>query len=239
MLNARLAPVLVMMGVTAAMWGCGDDDNPSTGTGGRNTAGTSGKGGSGGKGGSAGKGGGGSGTGGATGGTAGSSAGKGGAGGTTGGTAGSGGTTGGTAGSGGTAGTAGSDVGGQGGEGGDAMGGAGGEGGGSGTLTLEQACAAVCQDQSGLGCYANTCADDCVFAAGDTDAPDEFAALVQCEAAQLGSGDYECYNQPSFPAAPPVPGASYQTPCQTELCAFTCTDTIGYAVENTYIDCGC
>src|SRR5687768_11559708 len=82
MFNAKLAPVLVMVGVTAAMWGCGDDDKPS-GTGGRaGAAGSSGKGGTAGKGGAAGM------------------AGKGGSGGATGGRGGTGGK-GGTAGKGG------------------------------------------------------------------------------------------------------------------------------------------
>jgi len=225
MLNAKLAPVLVMVGVTAAMWGCGDDDKPSTGAGGRaGSAGASGKGGSAGKGGA-----GAGGTAGATGG----SSGKGGAG--AGGTAGA---AGGTAGKGGGAGTSGSGgtapVGGQGGEGGDAPGGAGGEG-GSGNLTLAQACAAICQDQAGLGCYLTDCASNCVVLAGDTPAPTEYAALVQCEASALGASDYECFT-PS--AGPDMAGASWDGACEDELCAWTCADAM-YVEENTFGHCGC
>ncbi len=228
MLNAKLAPVLVMVGVTAAMWGCGDDDKPSTGTGGRaGSAGSAGKGGTAGKGGAGG-------TAGATGGTAGSS-GKGGAGGTAG-------TTGGASGKGGGAGTAGAGnggtapVGGQGGEGGDAPGGAGGEGGGS-TLTIPQACAATCQDQSGLACD-NQCTASCIGLSTDTLAPDEYAALIRCQAAELGPSDYICREQPSFPSAPDMAGLDWNGPCETELCAWTCLDGT-FVDEETFGHCGC
>jgi hypothetical protein len=234
MLNAKLA--LVMVGVTAAMWGCGDDDKPS-GTGGRGgTAGSAGQGGA--TGGTAGK----AGTGGATGG----SAGKGGAGGTagaTGGTAGKGGTagSGGTAGTtGGTAGSAGTaPVGGQGGEGGDAFGGAGGEGGGATNLTIAQACAATCQDQMGLACD-NACVASCIGLAADdgTFAPTEYAALIQCQATELGASDYVCREQPSFPSAPDMAGLVWDGPCETELCEWTCADGT-FVDEDTYGHCGC
>jgi hypothetical protein len=231
MFNVKLG--LVLVGVTAAMWGCGDDDKPS-GSGGRGgTAGSAGKGGAGGTAGKAG-------TGGATGGTAGK-AGAGGTAGATGGTAGSGGTagaTGGTAGTtGGTAGSAGTaPAGGQGGEGGDALGGAGGEG-GAGNLTTAEACAATCEDQMGLACD-NACVATCVGLAGDTLAPTEYAALIQCQATELGASDYVCREQPSFPTAPDMAGLVWDGPCETELCAWTCGDGT-FVDEDTYGHCGC
>lgn len=234
MLNAKLAPVLVMVGVTAAMWGCGDDDKPS-GTGGRGgAAGSAGKAGSG----SGGKAGGGSG--GATGGSAGSSGGK--AGGGSGGAGGTAGASGGTAGKGGSAGTGGNGgtapVGGQGGEGGEAVGGAGGEGGGTGSnLTIAQACAASCQDQTALACD-NACTASCIGLNGDTSAPDEYLALIRCQATQLGPNDYVCREQPSFPNAPDMPGLDWNGPCETELCAWTCLDGT-FVDEDTFGHCGC
>jgi hypothetical protein len=227
MLNAKLAPVLVMVGVTAAMWGCGDDDKPSTGTGGRaGSAGASGKGGSAGKGGA-----GAGGTAGATGGTAGKGgAGAGGTAGATGGTSGKGGTAG-TAGTGGNGGTA--PVGGQGGEGGDA-GGAGGEGGNGSILTVAQACAAICQDQMALPCD-NACVATCIGLAAGSPAPTEYEALIQCEAAELGPNDYECFEQTGLPD---MAGASWDGACETELCAWTCADQT-FVEEQTFGHCNC
>jgi hypothetical protein len=226
MFNAKLAPVLVMVGVTAAMWGCGDDDKPS-GTGGRaGAAGSSGKGGTAGKGGAAGM------------------AGKGGSGGATGGRGGTGGK-GGTAGKGGaagsagtTGGTAGATMGGQGGEGGDAPGGAGGAGGegGGGSLSLEDACAAICADQEPLDCDTG-CLLTCIGLATETEAPTEYNAMIQCEAAELGPSDYTCH-EPSVEGPPDVAGPAFDGPCETELCAWSCAETL-FAEENTRAHCGC
>jgi hypothetical protein len=201
MLNGRLGSVLVILSVTAAVWGCADDDEPSPGAGGGNTAGTAETGGGGDTAGSAGE--------------AGSSAG-------------------GIADQGGTAGTGG--VGSQGGEAGDTPGGAGGEGGEGGNLSLPDACSAICADQMPLACDI-ACVESCTGLATETDAPTEYAALVQCEATLLGPSDYTCHDQ-AAPGAPDQAGPAFNGPCDTELCAWTCAESLFYE-ENTRAYCGC
>ncbi len=220
------------MGVTASVWGCGDDDTATGGAGGK--GGSAGKGGSSGTAGTSGKGGGGSG--GATGGSGGSS-GKGGGGtaGSTGGKAGTGGISGGGAG-GTTGGTAGTMPGGMGGEGGEPMGGMGGEG-GSGGDPLAEACATICADQVALSCtLGSACETSCVGLATDTLAPTEYLDMINCQAQNLGASDYECVNQTINDMdmiAPLGNGA-----CETEVCAWTCYDAT-FVEENTYGRCGC
>lgn len=233
MLNAKLAPVLLLIGVTASVWGCGDDDPapaPPASGGKGGAAGSGGKGGagSGGKAGTAG-------TAGATGGASG----KGGAGGKGGmaGTSGTGGSGAGTAGTGGTAGTSGTGQGGEGGIDAGGQGGAGGEGGGASAATIEESCAAVCADQASVSCgFGTDCESECMNVANATQFPTEYLAMMTCQAENVTTADYEnyCPADPASPILAPVEG----TACEDEICAWTCPDyTYGYYAVLVRCDC--
>jgi hypothetical protein len=241
MTNTKLAPLLVLLGVTASVWGCGDDDKPIPAA----RGGSAGKGGSGGSAGSSGTAGKGGSGGSATGGTAG----KGGTGGSaTGGSAGTGGSggssgsagTGGTSGSGGTAGTAGTG-GSMGGEGGmpDA-GGAGGEGGqGAGEpLTLSEACAKVCADQAGISCsFGSSCAATCESSGADSAYPSEYLDMMRCMAENVTTQDYED-NCDDADAGDMMLAPVSTTACETDICSFTCMD-MTYVALSAYYRCNC
>jgi hypothetical protein len=122
-------------------------------------------------------------------------------------------------------------VGGQGGEPG--VGGEG--GGGGGDLTLAQACTEICADTTALTCNAD-CQTNCEGIGALTYAADEYLAMVQCEAENLGPSNYECFAQGG--GAPPMMGPSWNGACETELCAWTCADAM-YVEASTYDHCAC
>jgi hypothetical protein len=220
MLNKRvgsLALVLITM-AAAGLYGCGSDDDTvaSGGSGGGGASGGAGKGGggSGGKAGTAGT----AGTaGGSEAGAAGSSAGapaeEGGMGGAAPGAAGSGATA------------------------GEAEGGSGGEaGGGAVALTLAQACTVMCSDQTSLSCtFGSSCMDTCTGNEGMTPFPEEYDAMVGCEAQHLTPSNYECSNQGGTNI---WPAPKVGTTCETLICKWTCDDAT-ICDANIYDRCGC
>jgi len=221
MLGRDIAWSIVALGVASAMWACGSDGDDSTAA------------------------------------TGGASAGAGGhAAGATGNTAGGGGTTaqagsagaGGTGAGGGSAGKGGTDPGGDaaagmGGAGPIDLGGAGGEvaqggEGGASAPTLADNCATVCGDQTSLSCtYGTSCVSGCTGIAdpGATAFPDEYAAMIACQATQLTAAQYECSTQ-STSLVQPSPKAS--TACETLICKWTCDDGT-FGDENAFARCGC
>jgi hypothetical protein len=125
--------------------------------------------------------------------------------------------------------------------GGSDPGGSGGAG-GSGTLTLAEACAAVCdttQDASLADCNmaAATCETGCTgYMDADPLDPDNYPLMVQC-LATLTASQWECTADPTdgtmFGAIPVGDG-----PCETDVCLWTCTD--GTLVDPTaYTRCNC
>jgi hypothetical protein len=138
---------------------------------------------------------------------------------------------------GGTAGTSGGSAGttAQGGAGGGAAAGNGGAG-GAGGLTLAAACLATCETQWSVGLVCSgggACPANCTGLSFDTLAPTEYAALIQCEAANLGASDYEC-GISGLGSAMAVPVAA--SACETEVCAWTCADR-QYVEINTWMRC--
>lgn len=123
-------------------------------------------------------------------------------------------------------------------EGGAGEAGSGGQGSVSST-TLAQDCATVCDAQAGLACsFGNQCVAGCLGIADPqvgTTVPDEYTAMIKCQAAALTATNYECSTQ-SNTMVQPSPKAA--TSCETLICKFTCDDAM-YVDENIYARCGC
>ncbi|MEO7036043.1 MAG: hypothetical protein ABI548_19045 [Polyangiaceae bacterium] len=219
MLKNKVAWPLALL-VCASLWACGSDDDSTggppggAGEGGASAAGHGGKS-SGGSGGQATSGGGGGQAGSATGGTSGAAP---------------------EAGSGGdfpsVSGMPGMT------EGGAGEAGSGGQGSASST-TLAQDCATVCGAQTGLTCsYGDTCVLSClgvVDPQAGTAVPDEYTAMIKCQAATLTAANYGCSTQMSN-MVQPSPKAG--TGCETLICKYTCDD--GTLVDDNIVArCGC
>jgi hypothetical protein len=251
MLNKNFSSLVLVFGMTACLWSCGDDDDDTVGTGGSKATGgvrtggapgTTGGTAAGGRpntggttptGGTAGKATGGTATGGTAGGTA------------TGGTATGGTVTGGTTqgGAGGDMAGAGGQPGGMGGTGpeggvggmGGGEGGMGGEGGAGVTLNAEQACTIICANQLTRTCVdQSTCASSCTGVLDVSIAAAEYSAFLSCAGQNLLPTDYVCT---ADALAPNRWSPAAATTCEDELCAWTCADLFGD--EAVYARCGC
>jgi hypothetical protein len=234
MLGRNIAWSILALGVASAMWACssdGDDSTPAGGAGGA-SAGAGGH--------AAGAGGHTAGGGGTT--AQGGTAGKGGTG-AGGGSAGKGGT---SAGGNAAAGT-GDALGGEGGVAGGSigLGGAGGEvaqggEGGASAPTLADNCATACGDQTALSCsFGSACVAGCIGNGGPPDGtpfPEEYAAMMACQAKQLTAAQYYCSTPSMGGPAQPAPAAG--TACETLICKWTCDDA-NLVDENVYARCGC
>jgi hypothetical protein len=231
----RVESVVLVLAAFAGVWACSSSSDDSgvpatggaagtsagsggnSGHGGASTGGTSNTGGKGGGGASGGSGTGGSGTGGSTAGAGGSTAGAGGS----------------TAGAGGLAGAAGES-----GAAGEA--GAAGATGETAAQMVDDDCTTICGDQTALSCtFGSDCVASCtgIF---DPDTgtmfPDEYLAMVACEAQNLASTDYYCSDQDG--AGPTEPAPNPSTSCESEICAWTCDD--GTFVDGSVFHrCGC
>ena len=120
-----------------------------------------------------------------------------------------------------------------------AMGGEGGAaGGGAVAMTLAQACAIVCADQTGLSCTLGTqCMDTCVVNETMSPAPPkEYDAMIECQAAVLTSATYECSDQGGGLI---WPAAKDGTTCEQAICTWTCDDGGTLADVNIFTRCGC
>jgi hypothetical protein len=234
MLNKRVGSLALVLFAAVGLYACGSDDDTTVAAGGAGgTSGSAGKG----SGGSAGKGSGGSAGNGATAGTAGKA--EAGAAGMSGGATGDEGGMGGAAPlpTGGAAGEAAGGTGATGATG--AMGGEGGAaGGGAVAMTLAQACAIVCADQTGLSCTLGTqCMDTCVVNETMSPAPPkEYDAMIECQAAVLTSATYECSDQGGGLI---WPAAKDGTTCEQAICTWTCDDGGTLADVNIFTRCGC
>jgi hypothetical protein len=266
MLKKNFSSLLLVFGMTAFMWSCGDDDDSPAATGGsKATGGSAGKASTGGAvatggtattggakatGGTATTGGakatGGTGT---TGGAAttggastGGTTGGGTSGGTTGGTGpqgggGAGGVEGGMGGeSGGIGGGAGDNGAGAGGVGGD-NGGAGGDGGAGGSAkTIAQVCQSICAAQAGLACAKTACQAECQVLGTESGTPDDYEAMIRCEASKISSAGYYCADE----GAIDVPAPLENSGCKTEVCAWTCNpETLVGQTGEVAAYCGC
>jgi hypothetical protein len=102
-------------------------------------------------------------------------------------------------------------------------------------LTLAQACAITCADQTALACtFGSSCVDTCTGNEGMTSFPDEYDAMVACEATHLTAPNYECSDQ----GGPIWPAPKDGTTCENMICQWTCDDgTICDA--NIYARCNC
>ena len=71
------------------------------------------------------------------------------------------------------------------------------------------------------------CVSSCVGAGQPdvgTDAPNEYAAMIACQAAQLTSANYICSDQPL--PDDDVPGPAVNTACDAAICAWSCLDNL-------------
>lgn len=86
----------------------------------------------------------------------------------------------------------------------------------------------------------SVCTDGCIGtgqAPVGTDAPVEYAAMIACQAAQLTATNYTCSPQSD---SSEVPGPKVNTACDTQICAWTCTDqAFSFIDENMHTHCGC
>jgi hypothetical protein len=115
-----------------------------------------------------------------------------------------------------------------------------GEGGASAptpTPTLADNCATICGDQTGLSCnYGSACVQGCT---GITDPdvgtafPEEYIAMIACQAKQLTALQYECSTQMNTQVQP-APKAG--TACEALICKWTCDDGM-YVDDNTVARC--
>ena len=222
--RTKLTCAILVLAAASSMWACGSDDDSTVAPAG----GAAGKGGSGGSAGKATAGSGG--TAGKAGGT--STAGKAGAVISEGGEGGEA-----PIGSGGAA-EAGTGAGGSGGEAGGEPTGEGGEAGGASVPTHAENCATVCTtENNGSTCPMADCVNNCTGAvAGGTQYPEEYEAMIACEAQKLVTADYECSD--NGPPIGTVPAPKNGTACQTEICKWTCDDATIVDV-NVYTWCGC
>jgi len=120
------------------------------------------------------------------------------------------------------------------------MTGQGGEGGEGSAPTLEENCATVCAAQQPLTCKDNNCVANCSTTGTDsvngTNAPAEYATMLDCEARLLTNDNYYCSVQPSSSMEKPAPKAGTQ--CESSICAWTCLEAVLFD-ENVYGRCGC
>src|SRR4029079_18301798 len=125
------------------------------------------------------------------------------------------------------------------GSGGD-MTGQGGEAGAASVPTLAENCASVCSDQAAPSCVPSACASDCVATGSDptfgTDAPDQYAAMLACEAQHLTASDYVCS---SGNGGPVIPIPKPNTACKTQICAWACADMTGAVDPGLLGSCTC
>jgi hypothetical protein len=132
--------------------------------------------------------------------------------------------TGGTSGSGGVSGTGGTGgMAGQGGTAGDTTTGEGGEWSGPDDRSLDELCSEVCADQANVSCgFGSICEAQCVgvylYALYGAN---EYRALLECEADNLTTENYENYCDKFDAFAGTLPFEA-GTPCEDELCAWTC-----------------
>ncbi|HEX7451528.1 MAG TPA: hypothetical protein VF294_04555 [Polyangiaceae bacterium] len=114
----------------------------------------------------------------------------------------------------------------------------GGEGGApTPTPTLADNCATICGDQTGLSCnYGSACVQGCMGTADPdlgTAFPDEYIAMIACQAKQLTAIQYECSTQMNTQVQP-APKAG--TACEALICKFTCDDAM-YVDDNIVARC--
>ena len=126
-----------------------------------------------------------------------------------------------------------------------ATGGASSTGGTTSTLTpVQQACKALCalHAASTLNCKSASCENDCSATVVYADFPDEFLAMIQCEATSLTPADFYCSDWALWPASmtglAPTVIASPKSACFDEICASTC-DESSYYDGNVCVACGC
>lgn len=127
-----------------------------------------------------------------------------------------------------------------GGSGGDSTG-AGGEGGAPSPPTVAESCATICAAESGLSCAlaSGTCITQCTGLATDSLAPDDYPAMVACQALHLTATNYECSDQNA--GSPPLniqPSPKAGTACEAQICKWTCADGL-FIDANAYARCGC
>jgi hypothetical protein len=141
----------------------------------------------------------------------------------------------------------------QGGGAGQEMTPAAGQGGqGGARMTLEQACAIQCEAQKDLtvstagaggagdSCYdAELCEFFCTEPITGTDwptsCPDEYVAMVECEA-QLKPDEWYCSDLGDEVY---VPGPTAGTACEQEICAWTCCDQSVFTLPDVVERCNC
>ncbi|MEO8904449.1 MAG: hypothetical protein ABI488_18910 [Polyangiaceae bacterium] len=106
------------------------------------------------------------------------------------------------------------------------------------STTLAQDCATVCGGQAALSCHYDMCEATCLGIFDPqlgTMVPDEYTAMIKCQAATLTASNYECSTQANTMVQPsPKAGTS----CETLICKFTCDDGM-FVDENIIARCGC
>jgi len=117
----------------------------------------------------------------------------------------------------------------MGGMGGDPNGEAG-QAGAAPVATFEENCATVCAAQAALDCsLAANCVSDCTGHLDPdfgTDVPDEYRAMIACQAQKLTAANYLCVDQ-GPPANQKLPFAAAATACEASICKYTCDDMSG------------
>src|SRR5262245_12732898 len=140
-------------------------------------------------------------------------------------------------------GKAGSASGGANGEAGSASGGTTSEGGaggaGGGASELAELCEKTCADQAPLACAFkdDACATSCNALPQDLEAPNQYLAMLRCQAENLGPADYTCLAMDPDPVIWPAPVAD--TSCEPQICAWYCRESTLWGNSAVYYRCDC